>query len=202
LTKLVRNLTTTVKFGVTTLNVNDTDITIVDSETILVTAPSSEMGIPVAVSVVNSHGESVPFIYTYFDTTPIAFVQTKLLDFVNPTAVAFGPDGHLYVGNAKGQLGRFTLSDSFDSVISQLVTTIGDGNRAIGGIAFDPMDTELGTVYVSTSESYRGTKSSRNSASLALNGKIQSVGGAHLELVTDIITGLPVSKDFHSVREE
>jgi hypothetical protein len=126
----------------------------------------------------------------------------KLLDFAAPTAVAFGPDGNLYVGSTSGQLGRFTLNDNYDKVVSSVVSTI-DPTRGIHSIAFDPLETaELGNninVYISTSRIFH--LEPRNSFGNGINGKIQTVKGANLDIVTDIVTGLPVSELDHAVRE-
>jgi IPT/TIG domain/Malectin domain len=188
-----------VKFGLVTLA--GSDIKIVDAQTIVVTAPISTIGVPVAVTVVTPFGLSNSRQYTYIDANPIAFNINKLTTFANPTAVNFGPDGKLYVANTKGQLGRFVLNDSYDTVVSSVIATIGDGTRGIHCIAFDPMETaELGdnlSVYISTSFIFH--KQPNNSAGLGVNGKIQTVKGANLDIVTNIITGLPVSELDHSV---
>jgi Malectin domain/IPT/TIG domain len=189
---------TAVNFGRTVLSGND--FTIVNSTMITVIAPTSALGIPVAVSIVTPFGSSNAKTFTYINSSPIAFTVQKLMDFVTPTAVCFGPDGKLYVASTKGQLGRFTLNDSYDTVVSSVITTVEQG-RGIHGIAFDPMETpELGAninVYISTSKIFH--KEAPNTSGGGINGKIQKVSGANLEIVTNVITGLPVSELDHSV---
>jgi IPT/TIG domain len=189
---------TAVNFGRTVLTGND--FTIVNTKTITVIAPTSALGIPVAISIVTPFGSSNSKTFTYINSSPIAFTSQKLLDFATPTAVAFGPDGKLYVANTKGQLGRFTLNDSFDAVVNSIVTTVEQG-RGIHGIAFDPMETaDLGVninVYITTSKIFH--KEAPNTSGSGINGKIQKVRGANLEIVTNVVTGLPVSELDHSV---
>jgi IPT/TIG domain len=189
---------TAVNFGRTVLTGND--FTIVNTKTITVVAPASALGIPVAISIVTPFGSSNSKTYTYVDSSPIAFIAQKLLDFATPTSVCFGPDGKLYVANTKGQLGRFTLNDSYDAVVNSVITTVEQG-RGIHGIAFDPMETaDLGVninVYITTSKIFH--KEAPNTSGGGINGKIQKVRGANLEIVTNVVTGLPVSELDHSV---
>ena len=175
-------------------------ITIVNSTTIVVVSPFSGVSVPAAVSVINPAGESNSRSFTYLSTIPIRFSLAKLLDMEDPSSVAFGPDSKLYVGNLKGRLGKYTLNENFDVVLSSVITTI-DPNRGIHGIAFDPLDdgdTLNPTVYISTSDIFHNE--ARNSIGDAVNGKIQTVRGANLDIVADIVTGLPVSALDHSVR--
>lgn len=187
-----------VRFGQVVLS--SRDFTIVNSTTIVALSPFSGVSVPAAVSIINPAGESNSRSFTYLSTIPIRFGFFKLLDMEDPTAVAFGPDSKLYVGNLKGQLGKYTLNDSYDSVLSSVITTI-NPNRGIHGIAFDPLDdadTLNPTVYISTSDIFHNE--AQNSIGDAINGKIQTVQGANLDIVTDIVTGLPVSGLDHSVR--
>lgn len=189
---------TGVRFGLTLIT--GPEITVVNNSTIRVTSPATGVGVPVSVSVITPIGESNQLTFSYVGTAPIDFMITKLTDFVSPTSVAFGPDGKLYVGNTKGQLGKFTLNDSFDTVVNSVITTIVSSARGIHGIAFNPMesaDVINPTVYISTSDIFHGE--SRSSFGNAINGKIQAVQGANLDSVTDLVTGLPVSELDHAV---
>jgi hypothetical protein len=105
------------------------------------------------------------------------------------------------VGNTEGQLGKFTLNDSFDAVVSSVIAVIVSSSRGIHGIAFDPnesADVANPTIYISTSDIFHGE--SRSSTGAAINGKIQAVRGANMEQVTDIVANLPVSQLDHTVR--
>lgn len=174
---------------------------VINANAMLVVAPVSAFGVPVSVSVITPVGESNPGTFTFINSSPIAFSIQQLMEFDNPTAVAFGPDGKLYVGSTNGALGRFTLNDSYDAVVGSTIITIGQ-YKCIHGIAFDPMETaEMGitlSVYISTSDIFHGEY--RNSFGNAINGKVQTVKGANLDQITDIVTDLPVSDLDHSVR--
>jgi IPT/TIG domain/Malectin domain len=190
---------TKVQFGLATLA--GTDIVVINDSTIRVKTPASGVAIPVAVSVVTPSGESNPLLFSYVGTVPIGFTTKALIsNFTSPSAIAFGPDSKLYVGNTKGELGKFTLNDKFDGVVSSVVKTIATSSRGIHGIAFDPAehaDISNPTVYISTSDIYHGE--SRNTFGQAINGKIQAVRGANLDQVTDLVTGMPVSETDHAV---
>jgi hypothetical protein len=118
-----------------------------------------------------------------------------------PAATTLAPIAPPSNGTLKGQLGKYTLNESFDTVLNSVVVTI-NATRGIHGIAFDPVDhanTLNPTIYISTSEIFHNE--ARNSVGNAVNGKIQTVRGANLDLVTDIVRGLPVSALDHSVRD-
>jgi hypothetical protein len=182
-------------FGLVTINI--TDVNVLNSTTLIVMSPVAAIGAPVSVSVISSVGESNKATFTYVNASPVSFISEKVLDMPNPTAVAFGPDGKLYVGTMNG---RFTLNDSYDKVLGSVIAELGT-QRVIHGIAFDPLETaELGpnlNVYIVTADIFHGE--SQNSFGKAINGKIQAVQGANLDVVVDIIIGLPVSDLDHSV---
>ena len=190
--------TTAVRFGVTLIN--RTSVTVVSANTIKVTSPLSAVSAPAYISVITPTGESNTVKFTYNLAVTIQFDEIKLFDIEDPTAVVFGPDSKLYVGNLKGKLGKYTMNSQFDTVISSIVTTINQ-YRGIHGIAFDPLDnagTVNPTVYISTSDIFHNE--GQNSFGDAINGKIQAVSGANLDVITDVVTGLPVSSLDHSVR--
>lgn len=191
---------TAVKFG--RVLIPASQFTVIDLSTIVVTSPLAAVGVPVQVAVVTPIGESKPVPFTYVSSVPIEFEIRELLSVPKPTAVAFGPDGKLYVGAEDGVLYRFTLNDSYDTVVSSFSKQLDPiTKRCILGIAFDPTETaELGGnlgVYVSTSEIYHGQY--RNSFGKGVNGKIEVVRGANLELKTTVVSGLPVSEIDHAV---
>jgi IPT/TIG domain len=191
---------TAVRFGLALLT--GSAIVVESATSIRVTAPYSGIDIPVEVSVITPAGESNSKTFTYVGSVPIDFTPiAKLLDFPNPTAIAFGPDSRLYLGNTEGQLGKFTLNDSFDAVVSSVIAVITSSSRGIHGITFDPnesADMAHPTIYVSTSDIFHGE--SRSSIGAAINGKIQAVRGANMEQVTDIVENMPVSQLDHTVR--
>ena len=92
------------------------------------------------------------------------------------------------------------MNDSFTKVVSILVSEVSPG-RFILGIAFDPLETELHnpnpTIYCSSSALFHGEES--NSGGAAVNGKVHAVTGSNMDVVTDIITGLPISDHDHGV---
>jgi IPT/TIG domain len=149
---------TSVRFGRAAV----TNIRVINSSTITVVTPEAAVGVPVAVSVVTPVGESSPQRYVYESVAPISFAIQELFGISLPTAVAFGPDGKLYVGTYGGKLARFTLNDSYDKVVSSVIADRfpNNGKMCILGIAFDPLETpELGdqiSVYISLSEVYHG----------------------------------------------
>jgi IPT/TIG domain len=188
---------TSVRFGTTILY--STSITIINATTIKVKSPLSAISAPAYVSVITPTGESNTKKFNYDSAITIQFDESKLFDIEEPTAIVFGPDSRLYVGNLKGKLGRYTMNSQFDTVISSIVTTV-NPSRGIHGIAFDPLDdgsTTNPTVYISTSDIFHNE--GQNSFGDAINGKIQAVSGANLDIITDVVTGLPVSALDHSV---
>lgn len=188
---------TFVQFGLTKLSRQD--ITVVSSNIITLVSPVSALSLPVPISVLTPVGESNIKLFKYLSSIPVQFIETKLISFEEPTAIAFGPDSKLYVGSYNGKLAKYTLNDSFDTVLSSIVTTV-ERYRGIYGITFDPLDnadTQNPTVYVTTSDIYHDE--AQNSFGDAINGKVLAVSGANLDVVNEIITGLPVSSADHSV---
>jgi IPT/TIG domain len=185
---------TVVHFGLTDLTGNA--VQIVNPTTIKVQSPATTIGSPVSVSVTTPLGTSNAASYTYVAASPIDFISAKLSDFEAPTVATFGPDGKLYVGTFYGKLGRLTLNDDFTAVTSQVVTMI-EGWHAILGIVFDPMDAGVANppVYISTGFLFNGEP--KSSSGYAINGKVRKVSGANLDIVVDVITGLPVSDHDH-----
>lgn len=191
---------TSVKFGVTTLV--GSAITVVNSTQIRVLAPPASFSVSVPISVVNTVGESIAnaaAAYRYLGATEILFSNSSLGTFQNPTQVAFGPDGKLYVTNSKGDLAKFTMNDDYTAIVRRDVLIRVAPNRVILGMAFDPSDPnpDQPAVYYSSSKIFHGE--SRNSFGMAINGKISRASGANLDVIVDIIVGLPVSELDHAV---
>jgi Malectin domain/IPT/TIG domain len=187
---------TAVKFG--RVSIPASGITVINSGTISVVSPAPGIGIPVKVSVVTPIGESNQVTFTFVSSTPIDFSISKITNFVKPTAVAFGPDGKLYVATQEGKLSRITLNDAYDTVVDSVTATI-DPTRCILGIAFDPTEPAGPNlnVYISTTFIYHGER--KSSSGNAINGKIQKVRGANLDIVTNVVTGISASEIDHAV---
>jgi hypothetical protein len=180
---------TVVHFGITQLT--GAAIRIVNATTITVSSPQIPISLPVQVSVQTPLGRSKEVTYTYVSSTPISFTTTKLMDFVQPTSVAFGPDGKLYIGSLKGTLAKVTFNNVYTSVVN-VVQSIVQPDRAILGISFDPLDAgnPLPPVYISSSLLFHGE--SKSSSGTSINGKISRISGANLDVIVDVVTGLPV----------
>ena len=185
---------TIVHFGIEQFT--GTEIQILSSTTITVVSPLVPIVVPVQVTVETPLGISDGAMFTYTSSTPISFSSIKLLDFAEPTVAKFGPDGRLYVGTLKGTLAKITLNADFTAVTS-MVSAVVQPNRAILGITFDPMDAgNLNPpIYISSSFLFHGEKLSSSGGSI--NGKISRITGANLDVVIDIVTGLPVCDNDH-----
>jgi len=184
---------TVVTFGL--LELTGAAIEIVDPNTIKVLNPPVVVARPVSVLVSTPLGMSLPKTFTYIGSVPIEFIASKLTDFAAPARGEFGPDGRLYVATTDGKLAKLTLNDDFTQVLSTVVSDATPG-RAILGITFDPMDTGPNPpVYCSSSNIWHADKTSTSGE--AINGKIVKVSGANLDIVEDIITGLPVADSDH-----
>lgn len=110
----------------------------------------------------------------------------------NPTSMAFGPDGRLYVSELTGRIHAFTLGADRKPVADQVIGSI--GNRLTLGLAFDPVSTASQPVlWVSHSDPDLSNNAAVNSST------VSRLSGAGFASRTDVITGLPRSKADHSV---
>lgn len=185
-----------VHFGLRLLT--GTAIQIVDAYTIIVVVPPAAVASPILVTVETPMGNSIATPYTYIAAVPIDFTSALLVGFDSPTVAKFGPDGKLYVGTLAGKLGKMTLNADHTAVIDTVISNIAP-NRAILGIAFDPLDTDVNSrPYVSTNYFFHGEW--KSSFGNAINGDIRRISGANLDTQTTIITGLPVSDHDHGKR--
>ena len=172
-------------------------IRVVNATTIIATSPKVPFVAPVKVSVETPLGRSMDTVaFTYLSSIPINFSTKSLMDFSQPTSAAFGPDGKLYIGSIKGTLAKVKMDSDYTYVIS-VVSAVVQPDRAILGIAFDPMDAgnPIPPVYISSSQLYHGE--SKSSSGTAINGKVSRVIGANLDVVEDIVSGLPVCDSDH-----
>jgi hypothetical protein len=184
---------TKVKFGLTELT--GTALQFIDPFTIKLATPVAVVGTPVSVSVETPLAKSNAVTYTYVASSPIDFITGVLGTMDSPTSVRFGPDGKLYVGTLRGSLAKLTLDDSYTQVVSSTIAVVAEF-RAILGIAFDPMQTSGNPdVYITSSQFYHG--GSNSSSGTGINGNVKRVSGANLDVIVNIVTGLPVSDSDH-----
>jgi PKD repeat protein len=187
---------TIVHFGIIDLTGPD-QIQIINSTTIVLRTPPTTVGAPVLVTVQTPLQISVPMSFTYIASSEIKFQSGLLFSLSAVTTGAFGPDGKLYLGTYNGYLARLTLNEDYTTVVDSLITRIAYSQRAILGIAFDPNDVGVSNppLYCTTSQFFH--KDTNSSSGLSINGKIHKVSGANLDIVEDVITGLPVSDHDH-----
>jgi IPT/TIG domain len=185
---------TYVHFGL--VNLTGSAIQVINRTTITVLSPPVAIATPVSVSVSTPIGISTAVTFTYEASSPIAFDSAKLVDLGSATVATFGPDEKLYVGTLYGKLAKITLNSDFTAVASMTISTV-TNYKAILGIAFDPMDAGNPNppVYISSSYFFHGE--SNNTFGEAINGKVHRVTGANLDVVQNIIVGLPVSDSDH-----
>ena len=181
-----------VHFGL--IELTGTDIQVIDANTIKVRAPTQGVAVPVEVSVesipLKVTSNSVTFIYE--TAAPIAWISKEMATIGKCSVAAYSPNGKLFIGTTEGEIAKLTLDDNFN-VVDAVVTLVAQ-NRAILGMTFDPMDTADNPdpfVYFSASDLFHG--GSQSSSGNAINGKIMRARGANLDIVQDVITGLPVA---------
>lgn len=114
----------------------------------------------------------------------------------NPSTIAVGPDGRLYVANTNGAIQALTLDPTTKTVTAvQQITTDAD-LQEVFGIAFDPNDASSPPpIYVTNTVSGFGDAGQAPAGSYP--GKITKISGPGYATRTDIITGLPVSNSGH-----
>ena len=173
-------------------------VAVVDDSTIKVVAPFQSVAVAVEVSVesLTLNAKSNSKTFTYETATPISWTEKLISGLPSATVAAFSPNGKLYVGTSQGSIAKITLDANFN-VIDSIIAVI-DANRAILGMAFDPMTTADDPdpwVYFSASDLFhRGSQSSSGSA---INGKIMRARGANVDVVENVVTGLPVADMDH-----
>jgi hypothetical protein len=188
---------TTVYFGSEVLN-GSSDLNIVNETTIEVKSiPPSASG-SVEVRVETPQGISNAKTFTYIESTPIAFTSGLILkDIYGPTCVAIGNgNGKIYVGTQTGLILQIEVNENYQVISNKTSYAIPASSsqfRSILGIAVDPMDTSSNpAVYVSHSTLFHGKQES-------FNGAVSRVSGPNLDVVDDVVTGLPVSDLDHGV---
>ncbi|MGB3294527.1 MAG: kelch repeat-containing protein [Phormidesmis sp.] len=105
----------------------------------------------------------------------------------NPTAMAVGPDGRLYVATLFGTIHAFTLDAETRTFVDEVITTLPDaeGPRLTLGLAVDPDSTATDVrLWVAHSDG------AVNDGALN-SGKISVLSGLGFTQKEDVITGLP-----------
>jgi glucose/arabinose dehydrogenase len=79
---------------------------------------------------------------------PEGFNETKIADNLNPTAMAFAPDGRLFVLEKNGRI-LIIKDDELVTTPFAVLNNVDDFNeRGLGGIAFDPNFAQNGYIYL------------------------------------------------------
>lgn len=116
--------------------------------------------------------------------TPSFTLGTLTTGIANPSSLAFGPDGRLYVG-ATSQIQALTLDLTGTSVTN--TETVASGQSTLLGIAFDPTAPPSPVVVYASRQNDAATNS--------YEGVISTYTGPSWTR-TDVITGLPSSAPF------
>ncbi|HVG34609.1 MAG TPA: PQQ-dependent sugar dehydrogenase, partial [Pyrinomonadaceae bacterium] len=80
-------------------------------------------------------------------TLPTGFTETQVSGLTNPTAMAFAPDGRIFVCQQSGQL-RVIKNGALLATPFLTVTVDSAGERGLLGVAFDPNFSSNGFVYI------------------------------------------------------
>ena len=107
-----------------------------------------------------------------------------------PTSMAFGPDGRLYVTELFGTIHALTLNSAKQVVADQVINTL--GNRLTLGITVDPLSTP-GNVILWTSHSDPVIFGGNPNTSI-----VSRLSGPGFATRQDVITGLPRSFANHA----
>ena len=106
-------------------------------------APTDDLGLPpLALGDEGSHDPSnlvPPDDALRFDAGVLSWEEPEIED---PTALAFGPDGRLYVGQLDGQIVALTLAGNNELTAVELIAP-SDMFQTVLGLAFSPADGEL-----------------------------------------------------------
>ena len=113
-----------------------------------------------------------------------------------PTSLAFGPDGRLFVADQNGRIQALTLDPATKAVTALEEITTDADLQEVFGIAFDPTDgSSPPPVYVTNTVSGFGASGPAPAGSFP--GKITKIDGPGYATITDIITGLSTSDSAH-----
>ena len=111
-----------------------------------------------------------------------------------PTAIAYGPDGRLYVADWAGRLQALTLDPDSKAVIDIELVASDAELQEVFGIAFDPTDTSSPPpIYVTNTLS--GLFGAGPPGGYP--GKVTKIYGAGYAIKSNIISGLPIGEHGH-----
>ena len=150
-------------------------------------APTDDLGLrPLPLGAEGSHDPSnlaPPDDTLRFEAGVLAWESLEIME---PTTLAFGPDGRLFIGQLDGQIVALTLAGNNAVTAVELIATP-ETFQTVLGIAFSPADGEL---YVSHTQLYGGEDGD------PYPGTISRLAAPAYERI-DVITGLPVSTAEH-----
>jgi large repetitive protein len=109
----------------------------------------------------------------------------------NPTSIAWGPDGRLYVTELFGKIHAITLGANNQPVADQVITTL--GSRLTLGITVDPLSTPSEVILWVSHSSPSLNDGTPNSST------VTRLSGSGFTTRDDVITGLPRAKANHAV---
>jgi glucose/arabinose dehydrogenase len=113
-----------------------------------------------------------------------------------PTALAFGPDGRLYVADNSGVIRALTIDTNTMSVTAVQQITSASALQEVYGIAFDPNDASSPPpVYVTNTVSGFGDAGTAPPGTFL--GRVTKISGPTYGTIEDVITGLPVGNSGH-----
>ena len=181
------------------------------------TATPAPTSTPVPTTTITPTPTPVPVPVRFLPSVLINSYSPGAERLINPTTLALGPDGRLYVGQQNGLIHAFTLDTNHKVIDIEVIEAIynyptlnNDGSPATGvtgrqvtGLYVDPdSDPEAPVIYVAHSDPRIGA----NNDALALT--IDTDGGVLSRLTgpdfntpaqrEDLVTGLPRSRENHA----
>lgn len=188
----------------------DVDVELSTDTEVFVTVPSSDTAQVVDVTASNQAGKSnaVQFQFSTEGHPPIKFRESRVtedgksLELELITGIVYGPDHRYYASAINNQVHSFAANSRmqvFDKCTSPKLGLF----RAILGLAFNPMDTEI-KLYVSASVLDWKREEKLTEIDAWANGQILRIRkdyeGFCLQREEEpVITGLPVSNHDHGV---
>ena len=116
--------------------------------------------------------------------------------FDRPTVVTFGPDGRLYVAEQEGRIRALSIDPSLNEITAVEQITAATDLQEVFGLAFDPTDASVpAPIYVTNTVSGVGDDGLGPLGEFP--GRVTKIHGPGYNTITDIITGLPISRFTH-----